>query len=472
MIAPPDQTVKPPRPEGNFGTQITIALDGGYKTLWLSGITTSASDIFCTPSDLRLGIPIGQMLNSLLQGTPLEGDLPEVFKFARVDRLELKKPVGKSNFSFGLEISVTYDDSDVRFWLMLEKAAPDGKEKYQFALKIRLGDPHNPSIELDVSVDKDGIFAHRKQDEHNPKSFNLAPLGRVLSPELEKMMGAIEITPLEMAIGSYKASDEPTQNKTSTQPYQENARSYVLAFRLQGNVSLSQLPFVSERLPKDADVGISGLSLVWCSAAIAKDDNAYNYFVEKYNKSKPQNSDNHTLITDKSLSSGGLFSAKLQVPLVKSEDISLPFKSPTKSANPDLPQSIGSPSTKTESDSKKTKPAVLSSANAASDDPAKWFEVNKNVGPLSLKRMGLKYQDKKIWFLFDTSLNAGAVTLIIDGLGAGIDPFELLGGRFKPAFTLRGLGLIIKGPAEVSGAFLAIASPIPVATMMNSLALC
>ena len=49
MIAPPDQTVKPLRPEGNFGTQITVALDDGYRTLWLNGITTSASDIFRTP---------------------------------------------------------------------------------------------------------------------------------------------------------------------------------------------------------------------------------------------------------------------------------------------------------------------------------------------------------------------------------------------------------------------------------------
>ena len=87
-------------------------------------------------------------------------------------------------------------------------------------------------------------------------------------------------------------------------------------------------------------------------------------------------------------------------------------------------------------------------------DTVKWFKVGKNAGPLSLQRIGLKYEEKKVWFLFDASLKAGTVTLILDGLGAGLDPFALLGGRVEPEFTLCGLGLAIEGPAEISGAFL------------------
>lgn len=452
MIFPPDQTIKPLRPEGNFGVQITVSVDGGYKTLWLSGISTPTADIFRTPQDLRLDIPIGQMINSLLQGTPLASELPEVVKSARVDRLELKKPAGKSNFSFGLEISVAYGESEVRLWLILEKATVNNKATYGFALKIRLGDPQNPSIELDIELDNNGFFAHLEQS-HNPQSFNLAPLGRVLSPDLEELMGAIEITPRELAIGSFKKSSDDSKK-----------RSYVLAFRLQGEVTLSQLPFVGERLPKDANVGIRDLSLVWCSAAIAQDEAAKTYF-----KSKAL-----PLIDDEALSSSGVFKAALQVPS-GTEQLTLPFARPPKALPPSVkpaenPADSGSgarPGTSPQGTPQQPQnpsgnpPAagesnttVSISTGTSSDDSAKWFDVGKTVGPLSLKRMGLKYQDKKVWFLFDASLSAGAITLIVDGLGAGIDPFELLGGRFKPAFTLRGLGLTIKGPAEVSGAFL------------------
>lgn len=449
MIAPPDKTVKPLRPQGNFGVQITVVINGTDKTLWLDGITTAQADIFRTPSDLRLDIPVGQMLNSLLQDTPLAGDLPEVVRSAQVDRLELRKLEGKSNFSFGLEISVAYDDSEVRLWLILEKITVNNKTKYEFALKIRLGDPLIPSIEIDIELDTNGFFAHLEQT-HNPKSFNMAPLGRVLSPELEELMGKIEITPLEMAISSYKSSDDSNKLTNINQPNQKNTRSYVLAFRLQGDVSLSQLPFVGEKLPKTAEIGIKDLALVWCSAAIAEDENARQYFIEAYNNANKSDSsltnDNLTesnLITIEALSSSGLFSASLQIPSVESQQLSLPFTPSSQSAPP-------SSSSSTPTQPISTKPSTITS----SDDATKWFEVNKNVGPLSLKRMGLKYQDKRVWFLFDTSLSAGAVTLIVDGLGAGIDPFELLGGRFNPIFTLRGLGLTIKGPAEVSGAFL------------------
>ncbi|TVP63370.1 MAG: hypothetical protein EA343_08255 [Nodularia sp. (in: Bacteria)] len=457
MIFPPDKTINPLRPEGNFGVQITVAVDGAYRTLWLSGITTPQAEIFRTPPDISLGLPVGRMIEQLV-GTVLDTKLFENVELesVKVERLELRRsklpatPAEEktppqstlstsTEFTFGLEVSVAYGESKLRVWLMASKR--------EQKLQIRLGDPHNPSIEIDIKLDKEGFFAYLEQSD-NPKSFNLAPLGRVLSPEIEQLMGAIEITPLEMAIGTYKSSDKPNQ------PNRKKTSSYVLAFRLEGEVTLSQLPFVGERLPKDTNVGISNLSLVWCSEAIAEDEDAKTYFKDKA----------PSLITEEALSSSGLFSALLQVPS-ETQQLTLPFKSPTKSAAPPAAQPLKTTGSASTAGSGSSSPpqsesqpppstSASSSTGISSDDSAKWFEVGKTIGFLSLKRMGLKYQDKKVWFLFDTSLSAGAVTLILDGLGAGIDPFELLGGRFKPAFTLRGLGLIIKGPAEVSGAFL------------------
>ncbi|MEO1621991.1 MAG: DUF6603 domain-containing protein, partial [Cyanobacteria bacterium J06632_3] len=359
-------------------------------------------------------------------------------------------------YTFGLEISVPYGESELRLWLMVSKTEQQ--------LQIRLGDPDNPSIKLQITLAQEGFFASLDQG-NDPKSFGLAPLGRVVSPELEDLMGTIEITPLAMAIGSYK--------KTG---------SYVLAFKLQGQVAISQLPFVGEKLPENADISIRNLSLVWCSAAIASDTIAQAYFSKK----------NHPLITDEALTSGGMFSAALTVPTTAEQTLKLPFKSPKPTAadtagtdskstagNAKAKKSTAGKSKSKASSKTATKSSTVQkrteqkqdslqsthsdnqsvtkvsiSRDAETENPAKWFDIDKTVGPLSLRRMGLKYQDQKVWFLFDTSLSAGSVTLIVDGLGAGLNPFDLLAGRFAPAFTLRGLGLEIKGPAEISGAFL------------------
>lgn len=436
-------TTAPLRPPGNFGVQITVAIDGDYQTLWLSGIKTAEADIFRTPPTRRLRLPVGRLVEQLFTGIKLDTTLFENvdIESVKVDRLELIRPKADSSkedssYTFGLEISVPYGESELRLWLMVSKTEQQ--------LQIRLGDPDNPSIKLQIALAQEGFFASLDQG-NDPKSFGLAPLGRVVSPELEDLMGAIEITPLAMAIGSYK--------KTG---------SYVLAFKLQGQVAISQLPFVGEKLPENADISIRNLNLVWCSAAIAGDTVAQAYFLDQ----------KHSLITDEALNSGGMFSAALTLPTAAEQTLKLPFKSPKSTAanaagTDDTSKADSSKSSTVQKQTVQKQDSLQStnsdnqsvtkvsiSRDAETENPAKWFDIDKTVGPLSLRRMGLKYQDQKVWFLFDTSLSAGSVTLIVDGLGAGLNPFDLLAGRFDPAFTLRGLGLEIKGPAEISGAFL------------------
>lgn len=434
------QKVKPLRPEGKFGVEITIAIDGALRTLWLSGIDSLDNDIFRTPPDVRLGLPIGQMVEQLLEDLSLKEDLfPNIdLGGITVDRLELRRSKASTtqSFTFGLEISIPYGEAQLRIWLMLNNS--------EQTLQLRLGDLNDPTT-LAVSLAETGLFLHFQQSS-NPKSFNLASVGRVVSSDLEQLMGAIEINPAEMVIGSHKASG-----------------SYVLAFRLSQEITLSQLPFVGEKIPQEADVGINNLGLVWCSSAVVNNPDAQTYFTDTYKSKRTQADTSTQLITAESLASGGLFSAELKLPFpsdeVDRQQLSLPFASPDPSSSASNPiQSSPAPApapTPSTSGQTQSSPAPSPTPKQASSAGlSKWFDVNKTVGPLSLKRLGLQYADKKVWFLFDSSLSAGAATLILDGLGAGIDPFELLGGRFDPSFTLRGLGLEIKGPAEVSGAFL------------------
>ncbi len=89
-------------------------------------------------------------------------------------------------------------------------------------------------------------------------------------------------------------------------------------------------------------------------------------------------------------------------------------------------------------------------SSAEGADKAKWFKVDKSLGPVQFQRIGMKYEHEKLWFLLDVSLSALGLTLSLDGLAVGsrLD-------RFEPSFDLRGIGIgYDNGPIEISGAFL------------------
>ena len=73
------------------------------------------------------------------------------------------------------------------------------------------------------------------------------------------------------------------------------------------------------------------------------------------------------------------------------------------------------------------------------------------MGPVHFQRVGLKYQDSKIWVLLDASLNLAGLSLSLDGLGVN-SPLN----QFNPKFDLKGIGIDYKGgnTLEIGGAFL------------------
>ena len=82
-------------------------------------------------------------------------------------------------------------------------------------------------------------------------------------------------------------------------------------------------------------------------------------------------------------------------------------------------------------------------------DGVTWFNVQKAVGPLMFKRIGVKYKESVLWFVLDASFSAGGLT--IDLLGAGFgSPLS----NFSPQFTLDGLGIDFRQAGlEIGGAF-------------------
>ena len=97
-----------------------------------------------------------------------------------------------------------------------------------------------------------------------------------------------------------------------------------------------------------------------------------------------------------------------------------------------------------------TSSGVPAAPNVASSENAKWFTLQKSIGPIYFKRVGAQYKDNELFFLLDASLSFAGLTLSLDGLSVS-SPLS----KFEPKFNLRGLGIdYSNGPVEIGGAFL------------------
>lgn len=79
-----------------------------------------------------------------------------------------------------------------------------------------------------------------------------------------------------------------------------------------------------------------------------------------------------------------------------------------------------------------------------------WLNVDKTIGKLTVRRIGARYYESKLHFMFDASMLLGPVTLFLEGLSAGsrLD-------RFEPEFHLDGIGIAYEKPGlQVAGGLL------------------
>ncbi len=96
--------------------------------------------------------------------------------------------------------------------------------------------------------------------------------------------------------------------------------------------------------------------------------------------------------------------------------------------------------------------------------PTKWFEVNKSLGPLSLRRIGLGYEAPRVGIKFDAGLQLSVLTLSLDGLGISypLDKFSEVSSDPSKIFenlefSLDGMGLALgKGPVEIGGSLVRV----------------
>lgn len=88
----------------------------------------------------------------------------------------------------------------------------------------------------------------------------------------------------------------------------------------------------------------------------------------------------------------------------------------------------------------------------ADSDGTVWFRVQKAFGPITIERVGARYAESALWFVLDASLEAGGLSLALQGASVG-SPIT----GFVPRFELRGLGIAFaEPPLAIGGGFASV----------------
>jgi hypothetical protein len=94
---------------------------------------------------------------------------------------------------------------------------------------------------------------------------------------------------------------------------------------------------------------------------------------------------------------------------------------------------------------------------ATSSDGTKWFAVQQSIGPVSIQKVGVRYDtsDSKLWGLMNATIAIGPLEIGLMGLGAG-SPLT----SFEPSFTVSGISVALQeGDVAFSGALVGQIDP-------------
>jgi hypothetical protein len=214
---------------------------------------------------------------------------------------------------------------------------------------------------------------------------------------------------------------------------QSQPTSHVLfGLELGASIGLTSIPLIGDKLPADLAVEFDQLQFAYAKPGFDKTQAA------AVNALLPQGI---LPIPADGLSEGILIASNLQLgDTTKAVQLQIP----TGGSSDPAPDAGG------------TALAVVSAADAPTPPAGVSINVQKQFGPLEVRKLGLAYQNQRLFVTGDISLNADVLSIGLLGLGIGsrVDAFD-------PAVTLSGLTITVaQGPVNVSGGLYGTIDPL------------
>lgn len=389
-----------------IGASTRLTMSAGYEgpqTGWSFAGGTLGDD----------GLPVGELL-AMLSAKFGIGDVPEALTSLTLKNLMLAYQTGTGAFTFTCEGDFTIAQTPVSLAIDVHITDSTGTGySAEFHGRLSVGD-----LVFDVVFDTEPggqTFVASYRNDGAAASVSLHDLVASLSP------AAAAGVPPDLSIGLTDAKF------AYVKPAGAAEGAFALGLDLSAKTSLSELPLIGPELPPDASVAINNLQIIYSQATIDGSGMAV---------------------------ANNLLAAMGVIPFPATLAGGVAFTADLQAGTDHLTISLGVP----EAPAQKAIAERLAAAPAPVSQPVgHWFDVSKSLGPVSISRIGVQYQDSALFLLIDASLGLAALTVGLDGLGLG-SPL----GRFELRPHLDGLSISFSdGPISIAGGFLVVATPPP-----------
>ncbi len=402
---------------GSFATINSVLTIAGVDLILLAtNANESGGWTFAGSTRPGQQIPIGLLIKDLVTtfGITDEG-FPKAIEGLVVENIATYFNTETKNFYFTCESILEIEEEIIDVILQINITQQlDGSYKKHFDGHITIG-----SLKFALIFDTDQTSTKFLAAYHDDQTVKVKDLIGYIDSQLKNdIPEGLEIN-LKDALFAYSK--------------QQTLTNFLFGLNIDGGINLSNLPLVGQEFPPNQTLKISLQILATKADFTAPELQALNTLYTDGGIKLPTTDINQRLDLIPSLQFGSEIQ-QLELPItINKQTGQIEGTTPPRDNN--LSPPVVTPS---------STPTPIS-------DSTKWFTLQKSLGPVHFQRIGLKYQDSKIWVLLDASLNLAGLSLSLDGLAVN-SPLN----QFDPKFDLKGIGIDYKGSdtLEIGGAFL------------------
>lgn len=362
-------------------------------------------------------IPIRKLIDDITNLFGTDTTLPSSVSDLIIENLGLSFNTKTKDFTFTCESKFPIDSQKIDITVNINITQQlDGSYKKHFDGHITIG-----SLKFALIFDTDQTSTKFLAAYHHDQTIKIQDLIGYIDFQLKEDIPEVLKISLKDALFAY--SKQPTST------------NFLFGLNIDGGINLSNLPLVGQEFPKDQTIGVDDLQFLIANKDFTSSEiTTFNNLIEQGTKIPIKDS------------TANAYGAAEQIALPKGLNVAAKMQFGSQTNILALPISSSTPQTPTPS-----QPTVIPSTPTPISDSTKWFTLQKSLGPVHFQRIGLKYQDSKIWVLLDASLNLAGLSLSLDGLAVN-SPLN----QFDPKFDLKGIGIDYKGSdtLEIGGAFL------------------
>lgn len=442
----------------SVGWQLIDPFNAAYSSISLQGqlqLKSNAGDLIFTGSillpELQLSLALRskedmtaaqwlQTIVSTFGGPTLPPDLATALSTFSLTVMLFSMNVPDQSMTFTLAGKLNVGDNPVDFNIYLSIGL---KPQFTYDIKVEFV---FASVTIQGEVTNQGgktMISCSWQDETNPLELNniAASLGfgdlgipQELDMALKRFALTYDVTDSIFTIGA----DSANYGKADIvvfKPTGSTSFAFFGGLNVGKPIDLTNLPLVGKALSALERVEINNLKVLVTSAVITQEQvEQLNNLIQKLGNDFP------------SIPSEGMAST---VNISMEFDIGgfvIPLGSgvggkSTTNMPPDKSSVQGTATGNT------TAPVTTTPGNKS--DGTTWFNIQKAVGPVMFRRIGVRYQEAVLWFLLDANFTAGGLSIELVGMGIG-SPLT----NFEPQFTISGLGIDFSQPGfSIGGSF-------------------